>query len=370
VVSCRFRYEPISASSAKGSVMLGFNYDARDDLFGTAIEFLESSGSVQDRVWVPITMNLNAGFCNNNQNHYVRTSVQPSNTDIRLYDVGVFQIATDGCADTSTIGNIYIDYSIDVIKPKHHVNGFGYMAYGVTGIDTTHPLGTVVIEDSNNNLPCSFSNRTLVLPYIGSYLVTYHSIATTHTGLPNLTAGTNQTIASMPMQTEAMGASASTANVCSLGLVITSDVYTNLDIVDSTTVTTPTGAIIFVSLMPSFDLVSLFAKPTRKELEEKQRQRQKDVKSSVDKEKLLIDDLVGLGKLTLEKQTSPQHIEGDYKFVSSSGRKRKRIIIEQEDDDELDQKSEIKGGPNPTPNSASGKKDQGSSTSVRTKSTG
>lgn len=79
---------------------------------------------------------------------YVRTGPVPDNADDRLYDLGLFQIATTGMqADSGVAGELWHTYEIELLKPKinpaeaeplliDHFTFFGT-------VDGTTPLGNV-----------------------------------------------------------------------------------------------------------------------------------------------------------------------------------------------------------------------------------
>jgi hypothetical protein len=51
-------------------------------------------------------------------NLYVRTGSVPSGQDARLYDFGVFSLATVGMQAPSTIGELWVTYDIELLKPR------------------------------------------------------------------------------------------------------------------------------------------------------------------------------------------------------------------------------------------------------------
>lgn len=51
-------------------------------------------------------------------NLYVRTGSVPSGQDARLYDMGVFYLATTGMQAASTIGELWVTYDIELLKPR------------------------------------------------------------------------------------------------------------------------------------------------------------------------------------------------------------------------------------------------------------
>lgn len=51
-------------------------------------------------------------------NLYIRTGSVPSGQDARLYDMGIFYLATVGMQAASTIGELWVTYDIELLKPR------------------------------------------------------------------------------------------------------------------------------------------------------------------------------------------------------------------------------------------------------------
>jgi hypothetical protein len=52
------------------------------------------------------------------QRKYLRTSAIPTGTDVKLYDVGNFFVATTGGANTDSIGKLYVEYEVEFYIPQ------------------------------------------------------------------------------------------------------------------------------------------------------------------------------------------------------------------------------------------------------------
>jgi hypothetical protein len=108
-----------SVSSALGVVILATDYDAANPLFSNKqqMESYEYATST-----VPFTGCLHPIECARNRNVldnlYVRTSSPPVGTDVRLYDMGNFQIATEGMQSVYTVGELWFSYDVRLRKPR------------------------------------------------------------------------------------------------------------------------------------------------------------------------------------------------------------------------------------------------------------
>jgi hypothetical protein len=108
-----------SVSSALGVVILATDYDAANPTFTNKqqMESYEFSNST-----VPFTGCLHPVECARNRNVldnlYVRLTPPETGTDIRLYDMGNFQIATQGMQSIYTVGELWVTYDVRLKKPR------------------------------------------------------------------------------------------------------------------------------------------------------------------------------------------------------------------------------------------------------------
>lgn len=109
-----------STNTALGAVVLATNYDVYDPAFSNKqqMEAYEFSCSGP-----PCASLLHPVECAPRQTvnplKYVRTNgTVPPSGDLRMYDMGLFQIATVGQQAQSSIGELWVTYDIKFLKPK------------------------------------------------------------------------------------------------------------------------------------------------------------------------------------------------------------------------------------------------------------
>lgn len=136
-----------SINTALGQVILATNYDAQQSVFGSKpeMENCEYSQSVK-----PSQSCLHLIECDTRTMPidilYIRTDEIPSGTDRRMYDMGKFQIATNGFQGTSVnCGELWVTYQVQLLKPKLN-DALGedtayYIAWNNAGIAAGTPLG-------------------------------------------------------------------------------------------------------------------------------------------------------------------------------------------------------------------------------------
>lgn len=203
-----FEYRPSSGtavsstSSALGVVILATDYDALNTHFSNkqqmeSYEYATSS--------VPFTACIHPVECARNKNvlnnMYVRTLPVPSGGDVRLYDMGNFQIATQGMQSAYVIGELWISYDVVFRKPRLPSQAprtaYGRAREGANGTATSaEPFGTSgaqISGDSNIGMT-AYGTTGVILSAPGNYLVLLVMRSTgAISGVTSLSVGTNIT---------------------------------------------------------------------------------------------------------------------------------------------------------------------------------
>jgi hypothetical protein len=146
-----------ATSSALGSVIMATAYDVLDPTFATKMEmenyeFANSSKPSCSFVHlVECKKSLTAV-----SELYIRDSDPPSNSDQRLYDLGMFQIATVGMqANSGVAGELWCTYEVELYHPKFDTAtnleaATDHFLLGGT-VSGTHPLGTAAATVTANS---------------------------------------------------------------------------------------------------------------------------------------------------------------------------------------------------------------------------
>jgi hypothetical protein len=110
-----------SVNTSLGSVIMATEYNSADTLAYISKQDMENqefSNSVK-----PSKSCIHPVECSKYQNPmsilYNRTGGVPPNADVRLYDLGIFTVATQGMQSTEgTIGELWVSYEIEFFKPR------------------------------------------------------------------------------------------------------------------------------------------------------------------------------------------------------------------------------------------------------------
>jgi hypothetical protein len=108
-----------STNTALGKVILATDYNASNENFLSMQEMMATEFSNYGK---PAESLLHAIECATDQRpmilSYIRQNAQPANTDIKMYDLGNFQVATFGLQGTSVnVGSLWVTYDITFCKP-------------------------------------------------------------------------------------------------------------------------------------------------------------------------------------------------------------------------------------------------------------
>lgn len=155
-----------STNTALGTVIMATNYNAASPVFDQKAEMenYEFGGSCR-----PSEDLMHPIECARHQTTvsepYIRSGALPPDQDIRLYDWGNFQIATNGFQGTEVnIGELWVTYQVALYKPKMYTSLGNYNDVYRAG---TTVLGTIQVPFGS---PANFQivNNTIGIAYDSS----------------------------------------------------------------------------------------------------------------------------------------------------------------------------------------------------------
>jgi hypothetical protein len=205
-----FEYRPSSgsavgtSSAALGVVVYCTNYDAVDPAFVTKqqMESYEFSNST-----VPFEHMMHPVECapgaNPIQTRYIRSGTPPSSSDLRLYDIGLFQYATQGMQSAYNCGELWVSYDVSLKKPRINpqaeatsvVPYYQHLEESPSGTaSASHPFGTgglTTTSLSNYTFATLSTATTFVLPFMGNYLLLITWTGSADSGDATISYGAN-----------------------------------------------------------------------------------------------------------------------------------------------------------------------------------
>nr|QKV51304.1 putative capsid protein [Crucivirus sp.] len=163
-----------STNTALGSVVMATDYDSKDANFQSKAQMENTEFGVSCK---PSSCMIHAIECAKSQTSvselYIRNTGVPSGADIRLYDMGNFQIATTGFQGTSVnVGELWVSYDITLFKAIQLQPGAGILQYhrNLAATTAAQPLlqdvSVYATQPQYDNIGCSVNtaNTILTLP--------------------------------------------------------------------------------------------------------------------------------------------------------------------------------------------------------------
>jgi hypothetical protein len=136
VLSLAYRYIPSCPTSTQGMVYMAFVPDALGELPTTVTEMKGLLGCISTAAWVGATLVVSREMMNQAaKQYYLRSGIGNDN----LNNAGVFLLATDGGSNTSTIGNLSVNYTIALHQPRT-LSGAATYSTAITGGSDTLSL--------------------------------------------------------------------------------------------------------------------------------------------------------------------------------------------------------------------------------------
>jgi hypothetical protein len=152
-----FEFRPLITdfvtSGAPGVMVMATNYNADATAYTSRIQMENSEYAVS----VKPTRDLIHGVeCNSSQTVlnqlYVRTSTPPVGQDLRMYDLGLTQIATQS-NPVQNLGELWVSYCVEFFKPIIPSDlgaGVSYWHAGRSTFSSANPLGTIGVTVNSN----------------------------------------------------------------------------------------------------------------------------------------------------------------------------------------------------------------------------
>lgn len=168
-----------TTNTALGAVIAATEYDVLDPNFSTkqqmeAYEFSTSCAPYSDM--------CHGVECKPKFNplgvQYIRSGAPPATGDPRFYDIGRFQLATQGMQAVADIGEVWVSYHVKLMKPKIATPyGAGLLQahmveFPASSATSLKPFGTTGgVLRTGSTLPIAPGDGIFFLPYVGRYMI-------------------------------------------------------------------------------------------------------------------------------------------------------------------------------------------------------
>lgn len=193
--SLRFCYEPAVSTTTPGTVILAVDYDASDIGPETKTVALSYRGAVRAAPWDECAFIAQQDDLHKAKSNYVRSGLAPSGTDIKMYDVGNLYVATQGQAAATAVGELYVEYDVELMTPQLNADAptLDLVNLSGVGVATNALFGTPasVVENASHGLASNIAYSipdpaTLRFEQAGTYLLEAYVAAATSTTFQTL----------------------------------------------------------------------------------------------------------------------------------------------------------------------------------------
>lgn len=310
-----------STNTALGTVLLNTNYDVLDAEFGSQTAFEDYGGAAEGKPSEDLTHVVNvrgrrggeegARFVLPGSGNTSSSAGYPSSSSAHDYDLGLFQVGTVGQQASSTVGRLYVYYSVELIRAKTStvtasalVANHSYTA--TANASSSAPLGTSWTSGGGNTLPATrLSGTTFAIGQTGRFMVSLSWAAPngSFAGSPTVALTANaSSVNTFVNQTNPSSASY-TSSAANLSFVV--DIASVANVI---TITMPGSNAyhfdIFINRVPSGFTV-------------------RDLQRDLDDLTKLVRELTRERQLRVEESDDEYLVEDDASAKSSKGRPRK-----------------------------------------------
>jgi len=188
-----FKFETEKSASTNGSVLGAIDYDASDSAPANKTQVMSYRSATRSQTWEDFDMSSLSEDLHKRKSYFTRFGSLTANEDIKLYDTGNFFFCTQGQADTTLVGELYVEYIIRLMTPQIGNPGLGTSLYGAySGTTNGLPFETI---GGSTNLPATVASTgttasqttfTFTQPFTG---IGFMMVA--GTGLSNSAVGTS-----------------------------------------------------------------------------------------------------------------------------------------------------------------------------------
>lgn len=160
-----FSYVPSVSSATNGRLTLAFNYNALDSPPASKSQIFSIDPNTEVSCWNGTALDIP---CRGNE-LYVRSGLPPSG-DLKTYDMGNLLVATDLGSNTNTIGELYVDYIVELICPHPAVPFFTSIT--TTSSTAANMLPTTSVQTGNSQVTNSPIANSIQFNESGRYFIT------------------------------------------------------------------------------------------------------------------------------------------------------------------------------------------------------
>jgi len=194
VKSLKFCFETEKATTLSGKVMYAFLQDSSDPAPASKQEMLENLLKASGAIWEPFCLSISmANFPALGKSRFIRGGNLLPNLDIKTYDIGQLIVATQGMADTTLVGELYVEYEVELRTPlQSSAQLAAALSAKIVGNGTiTNNAQYGVTPVLTGGLDIAAVTQTITFNKVGQYLVLMEFVGTGFNTAFNPATGTS-----------------------------------------------------------------------------------------------------------------------------------------------------------------------------------
>jgi len=194
-----FIYESTSPTTIAGAVIMAVDFDPTDAAPTTKTQIMAYQNSVRGPAWESFRYTCDKDDLHKFNQKMLRFGALISGQDVLLFDVGNLFVATTGQANTNPIGELHVEYEVELITPQLDLTAYALATAAKitnTGNPTASlPFGTSITRTGGVPITYNSSTGTINILVPGQYLLSYTLTGTgiVRAGSPTLVSTGNLT---------------------------------------------------------------------------------------------------------------------------------------------------------------------------------
>jgi len=169
----KFCYESQTNATVSGKAYFSADWDVTDVAPVNKQQQMQERSKASDMIFEDFCL-----MCDKNDlekfgiQRYVRVGNAPAGTDLKTYDVGVFNQATQNCAVTTAVGELWVEYDLELITPNPSQNGGALSAKITAGgtVSNAAVLGTAPVIVGSLPVTVDPTGEIITINAVGQYL--------------------------------------------------------------------------------------------------------------------------------------------------------------------------------------------------------
>lgn len=207
-----FEYETQKSTATSGTVLMAVDYDASDAAPVSKTQQMSYQNAVRAAVWSECCYRADVRDLHKfGSKRYLRSGNLAANQDIKTYDVGNLFISTQGCADATALGELYVVYDVELQTPQLDLTGaisaFSAKSVATANVTAVNIFGGLNDDVTTGGLPITTANSILTINRAGQFIVVQDVVGTVFSGVaPTITGTATVTLVSLIVDAAATAA--------------------------------------------------------------------------------------------------------------------------------------------------------------------